>query len=294
MASDGLVVMGAEAITRTGQAWQARAVLAGYVGEGYVQALPDVGARRSGDGGAELQYDVYFETPGAYTVWAYGAAADAGGDSINVGLDGAPVVEALTGFRYRAWGWSAAEHGSAGATGTTTATLTIPAPGFYTVNVWAREDGVRLDRLLLALDGQYAPTGSGPAESARLVAGEALAAGPPSAASSRLAANAEAAARQVRDQARAELLALLLSNPGILLLGPLALVAPQVYGKRRRRKAQGQRHWCCCSRCCCWAWRWRMGRDRRRPRRHCRCPRRHYRQAGRRRASATPTTAPTD
>lgn len=117
--SDGLVVMEAkhwaQAVPQQGHAWQTRTGLDGYAGDGYVQALPDVGARYDGAGGPELQYGVYFDTPGAYTVWAYGAAADAGGDSLHVGLNGQPEIEMLTGFRYRQWSWTATDYSYDGA-----------------------------------------------------------------------------------------------------------------------------------------------------------------------------------
>lgn len=42
------------------------------------------------------------------------------------------------------------------------ATLAVDEPGLYTLYLWAREDGLKLDRLLLTLDSTYDPLGFGP------------------------------------------------------------------------------------------------------------------------------------
>jgi hypothetical protein len=47
------------------------------------------------------------------------------------------------------------------------ATLSVTSGGLHTVNVWVRESGFRLDRLLLTSDAQLTPSGNGPPESDR-------------------------------------------------------------------------------------------------------------------------------
>ena len=44
----------------------------------------------------------------------------------------------------------------------------IAEPGIYTLTIFMRSDGLRLDRLLLTTDSTYTPTGLGPPESDRL------------------------------------------------------------------------------------------------------------------------------
>jgi YD repeat-containing protein len=158
--ADGLLVLEAEnayaAIPRGGQSWITATALNGYTGTTYLQALPDIGALYdSGYTAAspELQFQAHFVNPGTYIVWVRGAATGAAGDSIHIGLDGAVNAdsEALTGFRFNEWGWSA------GTMSGLTATIEIPEPGVYTINVWAREDGVRLDRILLSSDPAFVP-----------------------------------------------------------------------------------------------------------------------------------------
>lgn len=183
----------------------------------------------------ELQYSVSFATAREYVVWVRGAATNAAGDSLHIGLNGAVATTAdnLTGFHLNEWGWSAATMDGV------TATLTIPTPGVYTVTVWAREDGVRVDRLLLTTDTAYLPSRSGPAESVRTGGGQALLLpAPDSQVTTALTVNPEYA-RQV---ARAERLALvwanILANPGGLAMAPLALIAPFAANPRRKRKSE--------------------------------------------------------
>jgi hypothetical protein len=45
--------------------------------------------------------------------------------------------------------------------------LEINSAGAHTINVWMREDGFRLDRIVLTTDSKYKPSGNGPAESPR-------------------------------------------------------------------------------------------------------------------------------
>ncbi len=46
----------------------------------------------------------------------------------------------------------------------------MTASGLYTASVWMREDGLRIDRLLLTTNTTFISTGFGPAESARVLA----------------------------------------------------------------------------------------------------------------------------
>ncbi len=50
-----------------------------------------------------------------------------------------------------------------------TATLSISSTGLYTLTLYMREDGLRIDRLLLTTDTTYIPTDFGPPETTRLL-----------------------------------------------------------------------------------------------------------------------------
>jgi len=45
------------------------------------------------------------------------------------------------------------------------AVVNIPTTGEHTINIYGREDGVRVDKIVLTKDIDYTPTGDGPAES---------------------------------------------------------------------------------------------------------------------------------
>ena len=162
---NGLLVLEAENGTATATAshdWVTQTVQAGYEGAGYSRALPDIGARYEETETASsphLSWPIYNETGGTYSVWVRSMAPDAGGDSLHVSLDGgAPSSGAdLTGFTNE-WDWSRV-------TPTSNATLDLSTTGEHTLEAYMREDGLRVDRVLLITDTNYIPTDTGPAES---------------------------------------------------------------------------------------------------------------------------------
>ena len=137
---------------------------AGYSGAAYLRALPDVGellSAAAAGSGPQVNFPVAIETTGTYTVWVRAMAADGGSDSLHIGLDG-QVVETsdnLTGFAPNEWDWSRLTLDSGNAT------LSLGSSGAYTLGLFMREDGIRVDKLLLITDTNYIPTGLGPAES---------------------------------------------------------------------------------------------------------------------------------
>ena len=150
-----------------GHAWSpaSGAIAAGAVG-GALRAGPNVGLKLDGPGapaGPELRFRVRFDAPGTWRVWLRGNADGGADDSAHVGLGGAlaapgRAVSVSAGPGYR-WTNRTMAGGAA--------TVTVPAAGEHVVSVWMREDGLRLDRLVLARDAAYRPTGTGPAESRR-------------------------------------------------------------------------------------------------------------------------------
>ncbi|MCP5100287.1 MAG: hypothetical protein GY943_32450, partial [Chloroflexi bacterium] len=76
-------------------------------------------------------------------------------------LDGTTPTTAadLTGFMPNQWSWSRLTMDN------TNATVDLSAGGVYTLNVWMREDGLRLDKLMLVTDTATIPSGQGPLES---------------------------------------------------------------------------------------------------------------------------------
>jgi RHS repeat-associated protein len=158
--SDGLVVMEAEngqVISSTTHAWLTATKQSGYTGTAYLQALPDIDALYQTNemtNSARTEYAVNFTTPGTYTVWLRGYASSAAGDSVYVKLD--DDVVNVTGFAPHTWEWAGQPE-----------SLVVETTGLRTVNLVMREDGLRVDRLLLTTDTNFIPSDFGPVESER-------------------------------------------------------------------------------------------------------------------------------
>jgi hypothetical protein len=159
-------------IDRNAQSWVERTNRAGYVGTGFMVAEPNRTLIDSAIAttSPELQYRVHFEAAGTYYVWLRGFAANSSSDSVHVGLDGVAVTSAdrMTLATTGQFVWFETTMDGP------RATITVAAPGLHVVNVWNRESGFRVDRLLLTLDSAFTPAGNGPAESERTGSGAAL------------------------------------------------------------------------------------------------------------------------
>ncbi len=133
-----------------------------------LRASPNSGVNTgTGTDGPRLDYDIQFGAPGTWHVWLRLQGASGADDSVLVGLDGVPVRLDPTGLRApgRDWRWSAA------GADLRRFTVCVASPGIYTLNVWMREDGVAVDKLLLTTTSALVPSGVGPPESRFLPAG---------------------------------------------------------------------------------------------------------------------------
>ncbi len=120
----------------------------------------------------ELQYRVQFTTPGTYHVWMRAFAADGTADSWHVGLDGQEIVTAdriVLASPFGEWRWTKTSMGT-----TKPATIGVTTAGEHVINLWMREDGAYVDRLLLTTDAAFIPAGNGPVESPRTASGSNL------------------------------------------------------------------------------------------------------------------------
>ena len=109
--------------------------------------------------------NVAFTTPGTYSVWVRGSAANGNDDSLHAGLDGAGPASAdrLSSFTSSGWVWKRDTMDGV------PATLVITAPGLHTIHLWMREDGLKVDKILLRTSASSsAPSGKGPSESPRV------------------------------------------------------------------------------------------------------------------------------
>lgn len=154
--SDGLVVVEAEhyltSSVGSDRMWFAKDI-AGSIGDGCVQALPDLGTSIDSNiatASPHLTYEIEFAITGAYYLWVRGMADNTAGDSVHYGVDGV-VVSSGAGdsiqVNVASFAWS---NGSG-------ASINITSTGLHTLDLWMREDGVVIDRLLLTTDPGYTP-----------------------------------------------------------------------------------------------------------------------------------------
>ena len=128
-----------------------------------VQALPDIGAVYTPtQSKASASYPIQFNNAGTYKLWLRGYAHNAAGDSVYLSLNN--DLLSVTGFAPNTWAWLDAPE-----------QITIPASGLYTLTLGIREDGLRVDRILLTTDTNYIPTLFGPAETLRAMNNDQLA-----------------------------------------------------------------------------------------------------------------------
>lgn len=113
---------------------------------------------------SQLDYRLIFPEPGIYFVWIRGVGAS-GSDTCIPGLDGAgwatqanpsgglwvPVVTPA------GWQW-----GDTDQLASERVTVAAATSGEHTFNLWLREDGVIVDKILLTTDAGYRPQGIGP------------------------------------------------------------------------------------------------------------------------------------
>lgn len=116
-----------------------------------MEAMPNNGGNiAAGATSPELQFTVNFSSTGTHYVWIRGHASANTDDSIHAGIDGGSAVK-MTLSQTNAWQWSNAIQGAAGA-----ASFNVASTGNHTVNLWMREDGFRVDRVVLTTNAAFA------------------------------------------------------------------------------------------------------------------------------------------
>jgi CubicO group peptidase (beta-lactamase class C family) len=170
--SDGQGLVSIEAenfdanVAQGGHSWTPN-TSSGYSGAGALWASPNAGAtvnRGYVVNSPRLDYQINFVATGSHYVWVRASGATKSDDSVHAGLDGNALSSAdrITGVYANSWVWSRTTLDGP------VARINVKTAGVHTLNVWMREDGLRLDKLLLTLDSAYIPTGMGPPESPRM------------------------------------------------------------------------------------------------------------------------------
>jgi Gylcosyl hydrolase family 115 C-terminal domain/PKD domain/Bacterial Ig domain len=136
---------------------------AGVSGGFAMQATPNNGANNMTgyvSTSPRLDFQINFVKTGTHYIWARGIGATTGDDSYNAGIDGqAPATADRIGNFPATLGWRKLDMDGLAAS------VNVTSTGQHTINVWMREDGFVIDKILLTTSASYTPTGSGPAES---------------------------------------------------------------------------------------------------------------------------------
>jgi len=152
--------------------WQETTYYTGYSGDGAMQGGIDDGSNTGATAtGPSLNYSVYFQITGTYYVFVRALGTGplyTESNSVHIGLNGTLVTTSdpwgINSFNSTGYLWYSTRLG-------VPTTINIPTPGYYTINVWMREDGVVVDKLWLSTNSGAVSDGStsvGPAESAPL------------------------------------------------------------------------------------------------------------------------------
>jgi hypothetical protein len=167
--ADNLVCFEAERFhakaDRGDHAWTLVTAPAGFAGPGAMAALPNTNTGFLGNfttASPQLDYRIQFQKAGKYYLWIRAYAETGNDDSVHAGLDGKEVKSSTAvGLANKKWAWNNRIMANA------VATLDVAAPGLHTVNLWMREDGAIVDRVLLTTNAKYVPKDAGPPESPR-------------------------------------------------------------------------------------------------------------------------------
>lgn len=166
-AADGVIAIEAEHFNekkaKDPHKWELVKEPAGFSGEGAMDAKPNEDVNNNEDFvdlSPRMDYKVKFAKAGKYSVWVRGWGRGESDNSCHVGLDGKAVEtsDRVGEFPAEEWAWLNETHdGDA-------ATFEVKEAGTRTLNVWMREDGFIIDKIVLALDGKAKPEGKGPDE----------------------------------------------------------------------------------------------------------------------------------
>ncbi len=162
---DGIVSMEAENyddnIERSGIQWEEVGPTDGFTGTAGMQALGasfyDAGYSTQSP---QLDYEINFVKTGTHYVWIKAWAAGGGDDSCHVGLDGEEMPFSSN--------WSGSNNWSNNRyPETDRVRFDVTTTGVHTLNIYVREDGLIVDKIVLTTNPDFTPTGEGPEESHR-------------------------------------------------------------------------------------------------------------------------------
>lgn len=153
---DGIVDMEAENFTsgldKGGQSWLVRSNIPNSSENEFLRAEPDNGVSfASGYVGnsPQVNFQVDFVKTGTHYVWIRSLKTGNTDDSVHVGIDGNGSSSGRNmtfSGSSDSWNWSHSNR-----------IIEVPSPGMHEINLWMREDGARIDRILLTTNATYIP-----------------------------------------------------------------------------------------------------------------------------------------
>ena len=110
-----------------------------------------------------LDYNIIFTKTGTHYVWVLAWGLDGNSDSLHSGLDGehVPTADRIGGLNNN-YGWKNSAYQDP-----ERISIEVTTTGLHTFNLWMREDGSVVDKIVITTNPDYTPTGTGPAESQR-------------------------------------------------------------------------------------------------------------------------------
>jgi len=169
---DGIVSMEAENfdnnVPQGFHTWTWVTSPAGASGSKAMQALPNMSNVTINTdyvtNSPRLDFNVTFVKTGTHYVWIRGHANGSGADdSCHSGLDNQAIASSdrISLEATANWGWFNDTLDKS------PATFDVLTAGVHTVNLWMRENGAIIDKIVLTTNPAYRPSGDGPAESIR-------------------------------------------------------------------------------------------------------------------------------
>ena len=145
---------------RSGDSWSTPSVaIGGFSGTGDLRAEPDDGDvinEGYSETSPELSFDVQMVATGTHFVHYRAHAPNASSDSLHIGFDHQEGLdtEDYGILRTPGYTWSNGNR-----------TIEVDSVGTHSLQIWMREDGIYIDKIVLSTDPNWEPTGFGPPES---------------------------------------------------------------------------------------------------------------------------------
>jgi hypothetical protein len=161
--SEGMIVMEAEHYSEklsgsgmySSSEWKEKSSAWGASNRWYMKALPNKGLNARGSKKAPVMaFTMSVSSPGSYKLWVRKAGNSGSDDSCAPALNDGPTYEWHYGMSYK-WKWALCP------------VIYDLEAGEQILNIYMREDGSMIDKIILTTDSGFRPSGYGPGESVR-------------------------------------------------------------------------------------------------------------------------------